>query len=54
MIKIRALQKMWLHCRWVVPFAMFDKNATEEQIAWINPWKHSEMSEEELESLDDD
>lgn len=54
MIKITALHKMWLHCRWVVPFAMFNKNATEEQIAWLNPWKLSEMSEEELESLDDD
>lgn len=54
MIRLTRLHVMWLHMRWMVPYAMFNTDAREEEIAWLSPYTLAEMSDEDLIGLDND
>lgn len=54
MIKLTRLQVMWMHCKFMVPYAMFNNEAKENELAWLSPYKLAEMSDEDLIDLDKD
>jgi len=54
MIRIPRLMKMWLHCKWFAPLQMFFDDADEWGLMWLSPFGLRQLSDEQLQEMDDE